>query len=117
MVGTDADQSTVTLGSGPGEKTAAVGRGPGEKTAVAVGDGTAGMHAQYGPDTGTAGTADQGTAGADAVESRPDAGTAGRSPGPASQGSRPEGRTGLGGEVVVVVVARCEAQGWHVLVL
>ena len=117
VVETDADQSTVTVGSGPGEKTAVVGSGPGEKTAVVGGDCTAGMHAQDGPDTGTAGTADQSTAGADAVESRPDTGTAGRSPGPASQGSRSEGRTGLGGEVVVVVVARCEAQGWHVLVL
>ena len=29
----------------------------------------------------------------------------------------PEGGTGLGGEVVVTVVARCEAQGWHVPVL
>ena len=74
VAGTDADQSTVTLGSGPGEKTAVVGSGPDEKTAV-VGSGpdektavvghdcTACMHAQGSPDTGTAGTAGQSTAG------------------------------------------------------
>ena len=84
-VGTDADQSTVTLGSGPGEKTVAVGRGPGEEAAGAEHDCTSCMYAQdgCGPDTGTAGTAGQSTAGADAVESRPGAGTASRSPGPA----------------------------------
>ena len=113
VVETNADQSAAIVGSGPGESTA-----------VAGDDCTVGMHARDGPDTGTAGTADRSTAGADAVESRPDTGTAGtagqstagRSPGPASQGSRSEGRTRLGSEgqrdeVVVVVVARCGAQG------
>ena len=38
VVGTDADRSTVTPGSGPGEKTVAVGRGPGEEAAGAEHD-------------------------------------------------------------------------------
>ena len=87
-----------------------------QSAAIVGGDCTAGMHARDCPDTGTAGTAgtagtvDQNTAGmsgADAVQSRPDTDTAGRSPG---------GRTRLGSEekrdeVVVVVVARCGDQG------
>ena len=116
VVEMDVGRSTVTVGSGPDEKTAVVGSGPGEKTAVVGDDCTACMHAQDGPDTDTVGTVGQSTAGTGAVESRPDTGVAGRSPGPASQGSRSEGRTRPGSEgkrdeVMTVVVARCRAQG------